>query len=299
MTAAALLPATARHAVRPDGKRLFYRDHDAAAADRPPVLCLPGLTRNSRDFEALAARLASARRVICPDLRGRGRSDYGPTESYSVATEAGDVLALLDGLGIARVVVIGTSRGGLIAMAMAAMRPGLICGAALNDVGPVIDFDALAPIVAMMRATPAGPIDWAAAEAHARRWLSPALPDLSDAAWARVARQMFRDENGRAMRDYDPRLTTATVAAIETARAGGAPDLWPPFAKLAATPVLALRGALSPLLSAGALIRMADAAPTVTAVTVPNRGHAPLLDEPVCLAAIDALLRRIDGETAV
>jgi pimeloyl-ACP methyl ester carboxylesterase len=280
------------HSRTADGLRLFHRDYDVAPPGQAPLLCLPGLTRTARDFGALAARHAPRRRVIAPDMRGRGRSDRAPDPAaYAVAVEAADVLALLDHLGVERVVAVGTSRGGLIAMALAAMRPGLLAGVVMNDVGPVIEAEGLAGLMRGLEATPAAFADWPEAEAALRSRLAPTFPGLTPADWAAFARRSFAERDGRPVADWDPALVAVSAAAL----AQPLPDLWPLFGALSGVPVLALRGALSDILSHATLQAMTQAHPDLTAVTVPDRGHAPFLDEPAATAAIDAFLERIDA----
>ncbi|WP_175479058.1 alpha/beta fold hydrolase [Rubrimonas cliftonensis] len=278
---------------RPDGGRLFHRDYSVATPGRVTALCLPGLTRNCRDFGALAARLAPTRRVICPDMRGRGRSDPCATGAYALTDEACDILTLVDALGLERVVVIGTSRGGLQAMLLAAQRPGLVAGAALNDVGPMLEMDGLKRLVASLAAAPREHPDWDAAETHVRAEFAAIYPTLDAAGWRSLARCLHREIGGRLARDADPALIEATTAALAAAEGAPPLDLWPLFDILTQAPTLALRGGLSDILSAGTLAEMGARGATV--VTVPDRGHAPLLDEPAALAAVDALLARVDA----
>jgi pimeloyl-ACP methyl ester carboxylesterase len=275
-----------------DGLRLFYEDHDHAPPGRAPVICLPGLTRCHRDFRPLTAWLARTRRVICPDMRGRGRSGHDADwRNYNVVTETGDVLHLMDALGLARAVFVGTSRGGVSTMLVAALRPGAVLGAVLNDVGPRIEKAGLLRIVAMMSHAPEGYDGWAEAVAATRAANARQFPALTDAAWEAFARRLFADEDGAPRRDYDHRLTMATETALE----GEVPELWAQFEALYGTPTLAIRGALSDILSPETLARMADAHPDFAAVTVPDRGHCPFLDEPEAVAAIGALLEKADA----
>lgn len=278
-----------------DGLRLMVRDYSGEAG-RTPVLCLPGLSRCRRDFEPLAGWLAPSRRVLCLDMRGRGGSDRDPEgASYAPVSEAADALRALDALGIPRVVAVGTSRGGLNAMIIAAMRPTALAGAVLNDVGPQIERAGLLRIVAGLSATPETFRDWAEATAAIRSAHGRFFPDLTDAAWDAFARRLFAERDGRPARDFDPRI--ARVA--ETALGEELPTLWPQFEALAACgPVLAVRGARSDILSAETLAEMARRVPAMRAVTLPGRGHAPFLDEPEAVAAIRALLEEVDAACA-
>lgn len=268
-----------------DGLRLHYRDY-AASTDRRPVLCLPGLTRNCRDFEAIAPRIQRTRRVLCADLRGRGLSQHDPNwQNYHPGTYVADVATLLASAGIERVVVLGTSLGGLIAMIMAATTPQLLAGAILNDVGPEIAPEGLARISTYVgRSAPVG--SWPEAVAQVRATYGLAWPTATDEDWLVFARRGYREVDGVPRLDMDPMIGEA----VRAAPAGAAPDLWPLFAALRPLPVLALRGASSDVLSQATFDRMAREKPDLARVTVPGRGHPPLLDEPESLAAIDEFL---------
>ena len=271
-----------------DGLTLFYRDYAGDAA-RCPVVCLPGLTRNSRDFEDFAPHVAPARRVLCPDLRGRGHSDRDPDwRNYHPGTYVADAWRLLDTLGIDRVLLVGTSLGGLMSMAMGARHPERVVGIVLNDVGPEIAPEGLQRIMAYAgKLEP--PDDWAAAAAQAKAVYGLAMPDLDDAMWERMARRGYReDARGRPVPDADPNIGRALREVGPT----GA-DPWTGFAALGDLPVLLLRGETSDILSRDIVARMRDAKPDLDVIEVANRGHVPLLDEPDSLAAIDAFLERL------
>jgi pimeloyl-ACP methyl ester carboxylesterase len=275
-----------------DGLSLYcreYRPPGEVAATAPTVLCVPGLTRNCRDFEPLALWLATSHRVLTPDLRGRGRSDYDPDPSrYQPLTYAGDLATILQALGAQRVFWIGTSLGGLLAMLMAAMRPGQLAGVVLNDIGPEIDPAGAARIAGYVGRLP--PVrSWEDAAAQARLVNGVALPDFTDEDWMRFARCAYRDDGaGRPVIDMDPRIGD-TVRGT----AGPAPDLWPVFRALAPVPTLVIRGALSDILSASTLARMREVKPDLETLVLEGRGHAPTLDEPACRVAIRALLERV------
>ena len=271
-----------------DGLSLYYRDyHPAEESDRLPVLCLPGLTRNSRDFEALALRLQRAgRRVLTPDLRGRGRSQHDPDWSnYQPTTYLGDLAALQAAAGAERVVVVGTSLGGILAMLIAATRPAAIAAAVLNDVGPEIAPEGLQRIAQYVgRHIPVG--SWEEAAAQARATYGLALPDLTDAQWLAFARRSYVEVDGVPRLDMDPMIGEA----VRAAPSGAAPDLWPVYGALRPLPALAVRGELSDVLSEATFERMALEKPDLRRVTVARRGHPPLLDEPECVLAIDEFL---------
>lgn len=276
-----------RYFASPDGLTLYYRDYPAATSERLPVMCLPGLTRNSRDFESLALHLQrTGRRVLSPDLRGRGRSQHDPKwANYQPTTYLGDLAALQAAAGAERVVVVGTSLGGILAMLIAATRPHAIAGAVLNDVGPEVAPEGLQRIAQYVgRHAPVRSWDEAAAQARATYGL--ALPDLSDAEWLAFARRSYVEVDGVPRLDMDPMIGEA----VRAAPAGAAPDLWPVYAALQPLPVLAIRGALSDVLSPATFDRMAREKPDLQRLTVPRRGHPPLLDEAECLAAIESFL---------
>jgi pimeloyl-ACP methyl ester carboxylesterase len=269
-----------------DGLRLFSRVYAAPAADAPVVLCLHGLMRNGRDFEELAPRLAARCRVIVPDVRGRGLSAWDPnSNNYQVLVYVRDTQALLTGLGARRVTVIGTSMGGLIGMVLAVMQPGLVARLVLNDIGPEVDPQGLERIRGYAGKS-APPDSWNEAIAQVRSIYGAVWPDLSDARWEKIARLSYRSNaHGLPEEDADPR-----IAEPLRNTAAAAPTLWPLWGALAALPVLVIRGANSDILSVATLARMRHEKPDLKALTVANRGHAPLLDEPECLTAIDEFL---------
>lgn len=270
-----------------EGLRLHARDYHHVG-ELIPVLCLPGLTRNARDFEVVAERLERERRVICPDFRGRGLSQYaGDPLSYRPDVEMADTLALLDHLGIEKAAVIGTSRGGLVAMLMAAAAPQRVAGLLLNDIGPRLEKDGLLRIRSYLGRDLAAS-GWPEAVVKLKA-ANPGIVNLPESGWEAFARRLFREENGSVRADYDPRLAVAFPTA-ETIETGSIPELWHLYET--AAPVTVLRGANSDLLSAATveemLLRHADA----EAVTVADRGHVPFLDEPQSWAAIERLLSR-------
>jgi len=272
-----------------DGLRLHYRAYGEPVAGKAPVVCLPGLTRNARDFEDLAAHLAGSRQVLCLDLRGRGDSAYAKDSATYVPLQyVEDVEALLEEAGIARFVAIGTSLGGLITMLLALRGPERIVGAVLNDIGPVIEAEGLARIrdyVGSGRSFPT----WMHAARAIEETHGHAFPDFEAADWLRMAKRLMAiSQNGRMVFDYDMKIAEPFAALP----AEGGVDLWPGWAALAGRPVLALRGELSDLLSVETATEMARRLPDAEVVTVPSRGHAPTLDEPVARAAIDRLIAR-------
>lgn len=268
-----------------DGLRLHYRDYPSASG-LAPVLCLPGLTRNCRDFETIAPRIQRSRRVLGADLRGRGLSQHDPNWSnYHPGTYVADVAGLLADAGVERVIVLGTSLGGIIAMIMAATMPQVLAGVILNDVGPEIAPEGLKRISSYVgKAPPAR--SWAEAAAQARATYGLAWPGASDDDWLVFARRSYSEVDGVPRLDMDPMIGEA----VRAAPSGAAPDLWPLFASLRPIPVLALRGAISDVLSQETFDRMAREKPDLERVIVAGRGHPPMLDEPESLAAIDGFL---------
>lgn len=279
---------TERYFTSADGLRLFFRDYDGNAA-RCPVVCLPGLTRNSRDFEDFAPHVAPVRRVLSPDLRGRGFSERDPDwHNYHPGTYVEDTWRLMDELGIERAVLVGTSLGGLMSMRMGAAHPERIAGIVLNDVGPEIAPEGLARV--MSYAGRLEPVtDWAGAAAQARAVYGLAMADIDDAMWMRMAKRGYReDDSGRPVIDADPNIG---VALREIGPTGD--DPWVSFEALADMPVLLLRGEHSDILSPDIVARMQAMKPDLEFVEIANRGHVPLLDEDDSLAAIDAFLGRL------
>lgn len=273
-----------------DGLTLRYRDYPGRG-DRPPVLCIPGLTRNCRDFEPLAEALAGEWRVICADLRGRGQSDYArDSASYQPLQYAADILALLDHLALPRVVMVGTSLGGIVIMVIAMTAPDRIAAALLNDVGPEIEATGLARIreyVGQGRSFPT----WVHAARGLKDQAGAAYPDFELANWLRLAKRLMAiGPGGRISFDYDMKIAEPFQTADGTAPA---PDMWPAFRALAGRPLLAVRGELSDILSAATLERMTREVPELEAVTVERTGHAPTLEEPDARAAIARLLAKV------
>jgi pimeloyl-ACP methyl ester carboxylesterase len=271
-----------------DGLELYYRRFGDVQARGGTVICLPGLTRNSRDFELLATELSAHYHVITPDLRGRGRSAYDPNwANYHPETYVGDVLRLLDEIGVRRCAVIGTSLGGFMGMIMGAMQPQRVAGLVLNDIGPELDERGVTRIQSYAGKLPAVK-SWKDAAAQAKLVNGTAFPDLGEADWLDFARRTYREENGAFRPDVDPNIAHS-VANRTTA----APDLWPLFQMLAAIPVLTIRGALSDLFSAKTLERMRELKPDMHVLVVENRGHAPSLQEPECRRAIGEFLAEV------
>ncbi len=272
-----------------DGLRLYYRDYPAAEPGRLPVLCLPGLTRNCRDFEISALRIQRTRRVLSPDLRGRGQSQHDPSFlNYHPGTYVGDLALLLKDAGVERAILLGTSLGGILSMLIAAGMPQVPAGVILNDVGPEVAPEGLQRIAQYVgRHAPVR--DWAEAAAQARATYGLALPDLTDDDWLAMARRGYVEVDGVPRLDMDPRIGDA----VRAAPAGAAPDLWPLYAALKPVPTLAIRGELSDVLSVATFDRMQLEKPDLRRLTVPRRGHPPLLDESECVSTIDEFLAQL------
>jgi pimeloyl-ACP methyl ester carboxylesterase len=272
-----------------DGLRLHYRDYAGNAA-RPPILCIPGLTRNARDFEGVAERLKGEWRLICVELRGRGQSEHSKDPmTYVPPTYWQDMEALIAELGLGRFVLFGTSLGGLITMLLAMADNKRIAAALLNDIGPVLEPQGLEHIRSYVGRSQSWPT-WL----HAARFLCEAqrdrYPDWDTGQWLVHAKRLCRlTQSGRIMFDYDMRIA-------EPFRAPGGDtgfDLWTAFAALKGIPSLIVHGGISDLLSPATVERMVAENEAMEAVTVPNVGHAPTLEEPEAVAAIDRLLARI------
>ncbi|MFX0544146.1 alpha/beta fold hydrolase [Roseovarius sp. S1116L3] len=267
-----------------DGLSLHFIDSKDAPEghDGPAILCLAGLTRNSGDFRFVAPFL-SGYRVICMDYRGRGKSDFPEDVStYSVAQEAADAIALMDHLGLERATILGTSRGGLIAMLLAATHPGRMAGAILNDIGPEIAPGGLDRILDYVGQRPAY-ADYDAAADGLKAAMEPRFPGVTRDRWRIHAELIWKEAADGLDLRYDPRLRDALIGQ---AGAGPAPDLWTLWDALAKLPVTVLHGENSDLLNTDILARMQARAPDMRAVTVPDRGHVPFLDEAASLRGI-------------
>jgi pimeloyl-ACP methyl ester carboxylesterase len=273
-----------------DGLRLHYREYGARDAIGIPVVCLGGLTRNAHDFHDLASWLAPGRRVICPDYRGRGRSAYDSDwRNYDPTVYLQDLRHLLAVARLHEAVFVGTSLGGLLSMGMAVLAPTALAGAVLNDVGPELGTNGLSRIVDYVgRDHPVA--GWDEAVAGLRR-LMPGLAGQPDPVVLELARGTYREgDDGRLHVDWD-------IAIAKPLRAGPGPDrdLWPIYRALAGRPVLALRGALSDILTAETFERMERELPGIRRITVPDVGHTPTLAEPEVRAAISELLEEADA----
>jgi len=275
-----------------DGLRLHYRDYPGRA-DRPPIICLAGLTRNARDYAALADRLAGEWRVIAVDFRGRGESAYAKDPmSYVPATYVQDVEALIADLGLDRYVAFGTSLGGIVTMLLAGTSRARIAGALLNDVGPELDPAGLGRIRGYVGKASSWPTWMHAARAVAEN-NADVYPHWEIGDWLAMAKRIYRlNSSGRIVLDYDMKI--AEPFRVPGNEAG--PDMWQAFAALRKVPTLIVRGARSDVLASATAERMLSALDHGELVTVPDVGHTPTLDEPEAVAAIDRLLARVKAE---
>jgi len=271
-----------------DGVRLHAACYEAPASSRSPVLCLAGLTRNGRDFHDLALALSSgpeARTVWTLDSRGRGLSDSDSKWSnYSILVEAHDVIDFAAMAGIQRVTIIGTSRGGLLAMVIAAIQPSIVGAVVLNDIGPVIERDGLMRIGGYVGRVPL-PSTWTEAAKIVEEMSRKQFPAVPKAEWEGVARAWWNEKDGRPAPGFDPAIAKS-VAAMGTK----IPALWPQFLALSNVPVLVIRGEMSDILSAKTQAEMMRRHPGCAAITVPGQGHAPLLKDQPTQGAISKFI---------
>jgi pimeloyl-ACP methyl ester carboxylesterase len=286
-----------RFIAAPDGLSLHVRCYGSSRTSANlPVLCLPGLTRTEADFEPLARHLASdnsnPRRVFALDSRGRGRSAYDADwRNYNPAVELGDVLAAMTALDLDRAVFVGTSRGGILTMLLAAVRPAVIAGAVLNDIGPVIEPAGLLRIKGYVGRI-SQPKDYAEGAAILRRLFGAQFPRLNEADWLAWAHRSWQQGEGGLAATYDQTLanTLDTVSSDEPI-----PALWEQFEALPQVPVMVVRGALSDILSAETVAAMRQRRPDLKLVEVPDQGHAPLLAEAPIMTQISDFLLRCDA----
>jgi pimeloyl-ACP methyl ester carboxylesterase len=271
--------ATSTFVTAQDGLKLHVRSYGPRNAAALPVICLPGLARTGTDFEALATALAgdakAPRRVFAMDSRGRGRSDYDRNPAnYNLQVELADLLAVLVALAIARAVFVGTSRGGILTMLLATVRPTVIAGCVLNDIGPVIDPKGLMRIKSYVGRLPR-PASFHEAADILRRLFGGQFSKLSDDDWVAFARRTFTEAGGRIVPDYDVKLGT-NLKGINPDRP--LPALWKEFDALARVPVMVIRGGNSDILSAATVEAMRGRRSSLDVVEVPDQGHAPLLE---------------------
>ncbi len=269
-----------------DGLRLYARDYPGPHNGAPIVLCLPGLTRNSKDFASLADHLRLNYRVVCPDQRGRGRSerDTDPT-NYRPDVYVRDMWCLAEVMGLDHFSIVGTSLGGLMAIMMTMQSPDRIDRVVLNDVGPEIDPRGIARIAGYVGKS-APVTTWEEAARQTATINGDAFPEYTETQWMDMARDVYVQEGQNPVLDYDPMISKGVSSG------SAAPNLWPLFSALSEKPVLALRGALSDILSEATFAEMSHQLPNLTPVIIPQRGHAPSLKEAFARDAIDQFLSR-------
>lgn len=275
-----------------DGLNLFAKSYGTESAPLT-VLCLHGLTRNHKDFEAMIAALPARYRYIAVDVRGRGQSDYDPNpKNYAPPVYAKDMQRLIDTLGLKRVALIGTSMGGLISILMIRSAPGRIAGIVLNDVGPAVEKAGLARIAAYAGKMP--PVtDWASAAAAVKTVNGPIFPHYTDDQWMAIARRTYREmPDGRVQPDYDPNI----AANLGKMKPGPLTSffLWRIFGVTKKAPLLVVRGETSDILSQATAELMVKRHPDARLARVPGIGHAPFLDEPEAVTAITEFLSRLE-----
>jgi pimeloyl-ACP methyl ester carboxylesterase len=275
----------------PDGLRLHVREHGGATSSATPVVCLPGLTRTTADFDDLARALAAGvppRRVIALDSRGRGQSAYDPNpKNYTPGIELTDLTQVLKALDVSRAVFVGSSRGGILTMLLAAIHPQLIAGAVLHDIGPVIEPEGVARIksyVGKLRQ----PADFAQGADILRDLFGGQFPKLTAAQWRGAAERAWKAEGGKLVPTYDPALAAA-LADFDIEHPLSA--LWNEFDALAAVPVLVIRGANSDLLAAATVHEMQAHHPNLQVIEVPDQGHVPFLDDRELINRIGEFVR--------
>jgi pimeloyl-ACP methyl ester carboxylesterase len=278
-----------------DDLRLHVRHYPAAGARARPVVCLPGLTRNGRDFHYLASYLSHhpqrPRDVYCVDYRGRGGSQFDRHwRNYTPFIELIDALDFMTIQDLHQAAIVGTSRGGIIAMMMAAIRPTAMGVVVLNDIGPVIETTGLARIMGYVGRMKV-PRSWEDAALVLREMNERAFPGVESWQWEEMARAVFNERNGRPAQGYDRRLTRS-IGGIDLSQP--VPDLWPQFIALGQFPALVIRGANSDLLTAETVEAMDERHPNLRTLTVPGQGHAPLLSDPESVETIGTFLAAND-----
>jgi pimeloyl-ACP methyl ester carboxylesterase len=279
----------------PDGLRLHVREYGPRLASAFPVVCLPGLARTAEDFEPLAALLAddpdNPRRVLALDYRGRGLSDYDRPANYTPRVELSDVLAALTALEVHRAVFVGSSRGGILTMLLAAAQPNRIVGAVLNDIGPVIEHRGLMRIKGYVGRLPQ-PRSFDEGAAILQKLFSSQFPRLPTEYWIGAARRTWRENKQRLQLAYDPKLSRA-LAGVDPERLS--PKMWAQFDALAKVQVLVIRGALSDFLSADTVEEMCRRrGGNMQVLEVADEGHTPTLRDMPTLQRVSEFVRQCD-----
>ena len=283
-----------------DGLKLHAKTIGPKGGAALPVFCVPGLTRTTDDFNEIATALATdpknPRHVVAMDLRGRGLSDYDPDPAkYSIPVELGDVMTMTASLGLTRAIMLGTSRGGLISMALAATQPKFMAGAIINDIGPVLDMEGLMKIKGYI-ADPPPRQTWDEAASGLKGLFASVFPSLTDAEWMAWARRAFREKAGGGLeRTYDLKISR-TLADLSANTPP--PPIWELFDAMAGMPVMLIHGGLSDLLSPKGVTDMVARRPDLDVVEVPDQGHAPLLADKPTIDRIVAFCARCDAAAA-
>jgi pimeloyl-ACP methyl ester carboxylesterase len=280
----------------PDGLKLHVRTYGVRDRRRPPVVCLPGLARTTEDFDTLATALTNAadrpRHVLALDYRGRGESDYDTNpDNYNLATEVADLLAVLTALEVEPAVFIGTSRGGILAMLLATVRPAAIAGVVLNDIGPVIETKGLIRIKSYVGRLPQ-PKSFEDGAEILRHLFGAQFTKLEADDWTMLSKRTFKEKNGALVSRYDPKLARV-LEGVDMARS--LPPLWKEFDALASVPVMVVRGANSDILSEDTVTEMRARRADIDVLVVPEQGHAPLLVEPDVTARIEEFVARCEA----
>ena len=278
-----------------DGLKLHARDYGDRTSSALPILCLPGLTRNARDFHDLALHLAyndkHPRRVVSLESRGRGQSDWDKNwRNYEVQIETNDVLSVMPALGLDHVGIVGTSRGGILAMIIAVIRPGIMAGVVLNDIGPVLGAKGLARIKGYVGKTP--PVHTWEDSAHLIKILNEGqFPHLDDDAWMGFAKRSYIEKDGKITPDYDPDLSRPFE---ELDLSKPVITLWPQFEALRNIPTLVIRGENSDLLEEDTLAEMSNRHNKMETQEIKGEGHAPLLMDSVSIGKISSFFNKLD-----
>lgn len=276
-----------RHILCNDGISLYVRDYPGpVSGNKSPILCLGGLTRNSKDFAGLAKYWSRQRRVICPDKRGRGRSEYDPNwQNYNPQAYVEDVRHILCALGVHDVVVVGTSLGGILGLAMGTALPGFIKALVMNDIGPEVRTDTLSEIIGYMK-EPLALASWDEAGKHARAAFGSQIPLTTDADWVRAARLSYIERaDGKIIFDFDPNIVKPILKDDTKVH-----NLWHFWGAICRLPLLVIRGAKSDILGEAQLQKMHDSHHNMRSTVVPGVGHAPSMAEPESLGALNEFL---------
>lgn len=269
-----------------DGLTLAFQDEGQGI----PVLCLAGLTRNSRDFDFMAKALEQDIRLIRLDYRGRGGSEFDPNhQNYAVPVEARDAVELLDYLNLPKVVIVGTSRGGIISMLLAAMAKERLAGVCLNDIGPELATKGLDKIRGYLGKNPSYK-SYAEAQAELPEFYAGQFANVPKGRWAECAERWWDETDDGLKINYDPKLRDAVLEGMEQPT----PDMWPLFDALEGVPLALIRGVNSDLLTSETAAEMRRRRPDMTFTDIPDRGHVPFLDEPEAIAAISTVLLKVD-----